>query len=63
MISDMNTDLLTLRVMKEFGWKKSFARHYVMERYYNGLSHKTAYYETMKSTWVDDSDKPKVFKF
>jgi len=59
----MNTDLLTLRAMKEFGWKKSFARQYVMERTCNHLSHRAAYYEAMKSKWVKQSDKPKVFNF
>jgi hypothetical protein len=59
----MNTDLLVLRVMKEFGWTKSFARQYVMERTYNHLSHRGAYYEAMKSKWVSESDKPKVFNF
>lgn len=59
----MDIDMLKQLVMREFGWTEEFARHYVMERCYNNLPHKVAYYETMKSPWINDSDKPKAFKF
>lgn len=55
----MNKELLVLRAMAQFGWKKPFARQYVMERTYNGLSHHRAYDEAMRSTWVSEYDKPK----
>ena len=54
----MNIELLVLKTMNQFGWKKSFARQYVMERTYNGLSHNRAFNEAMKSTWVPKWDKP-----
>lgn len=55
----MNKELLVIRAMVQFGWKKPFARQYVMERTYNGLSHHRAYDEAMRSTWVSEHDKPK----
>ena len=55
----MNKELLVLRAMAQFGWKKPFARQYVMERTYNGLSHRAAFREAMNSTWVSEHDKPK----
>lgn len=56
----MNKELMVLRCMAQYGWKKPFARQYVMERVYNGLSHNRAFNEAMKSTWVSEWDKPKV---
>lgn len=55
----MNKELLVLKCMAQYGWKKPFARQYVMERVYNGLSHNRAFNEAMKSTWVSEWDKPK----
>jgi hypothetical protein len=57
--SGTSRDYLIIRAMNEFGWKRAFAVQYIMERTYNGLSHKSAYLEAMKSPWVNAKDKPK----
>ena len=56
----MHRELLILRAMNDFGWSKSFATEYVMERTYNGLSHHLAIRAAMTSTYVKEQDKPKV---
>jgi len=51
-------ELLILRLMNEFHWSKAFATEYFMERNYNGLSHSRAFENAMKSTWINQKDKP-----
>ena len=55
----MNRELLILQVVNKFGWTKPFAKEYVMERTYNGLSHQRAFDVAMKSTWIPEKFKPK----
>lgn len=48
------------RVAFEQGWPDGFAREYVMERCFNGLSHVQALETCMDSAYVSDVDKQKV---
>ena len=52
-------EIFILRLMNEFHWSKAFATEYFMERNYNGLGHIRAFDNAMKSTFINEKDKPK----
>jgi hypothetical protein len=52
-------ELFILRLMNKFNWSKPFATEYFMERNYNGLGHMRAFDNAMKSTFINEKDKPK----
>jgi hypothetical protein len=52
-------ELFILRLINKFNWSKPFATEYFMERNYNGLGHMRAFDNAMKSTFINEKDKPK----
>jgi len=52
-------ELFILRLMNKFNWSKPFATEYFMERNYNGLGHMRAFDNAIKSTFINEKDKPK----